>query len=199
MAPGLPAAPDSRGAADLERGTPGDGDAWIPLAEVARPHGVRGELRLKLYNADSDILLEQDAVLLRLKDGKERAVTVDKARRADDAILMKLRTVDDRTRADELRQAQVCVRRSAFPPLDEGEFYVCDLVGARVLMKAGEGTVPLGTVRELRTYPSVEVLVIHAEDGGKDWEVPLVEAFVESVDARAREVVVSSLEGLERG
>ncbi len=41
-------------------------DAWVPLAEVARPHGVRGELRLKLFNEDSDILLEQDEVLLRL-------------------------------------------------------------------------------------------------------------------------------------
>jgi 16S rRNA processing protein RimM len=176
-----------------------DADAWVPLAEIARPHGVKGELRLKLYNADSDILLDQDTVLLRLKDGKEQSASVERARRADDAILMKLRAVDDRTRADELRQAQVCVRRSGFPPLEEGEFYVCDLVGANVLMKAADGVVPLGTVRELRTYPSVEVLVILAADGGKDWEVPLVEAFVESVDTLRREVIVSSLEGLERG
>ena len=33
-------------------------DAWVPLAEVARPHGVRGELRLKLFNKDSDLLLK---------------------------------------------------------------------------------------------------------------------------------------------
>jgi 16S rRNA processing protein RimM len=174
-------------------------DAWVPLAEVARPHGIKGELRLKLYNQDSDILLDQDEVLLRSKEGVEKAVSVDRARRADGAILMKLHAVDDRNAADELRQAQVCVRRSGFPPLEEGEFYVCDVVGARVLMQDGEARVPLGTVRELRTYPSVEVLVIHADDGGKDWEIPLVGAFVESVDAKAHEVVVTSLEGLERG
>jgi len=174
-------------------------DPWVPLAEVARPHGVKGELRLKLYNQDSDILLDQDEVLLRAKDGKERTVSVARARRADDAILMKLDAVDDRDRADDLRQALVCVRRSAFPPLEEGEFYVCDMVGARVLMQEGDGRVPLGTVRELRAYPSVEVLVIAADDGGKDWEVPLVGAFVQSVDAQSREVVVTSLEGLERG
>jgi 16S rRNA processing protein RimM len=138
-------------------------------------------------------------VLLRSKEGAEREVVVDRARRADDAILMKLHGVDDRNGADALRQAQVCVRRSGFPPLEEDEFYVCDVVGARVLMQTGDGRVPLGTVRELRSYPSVEVLVILADDGGKDWEVPLVGAFVESVDAKKREVVVTSLEGLERG
>jgi len=174
--------------------------AWVPLAEVARPHGVRGELRLKLYNQDSDVLLEQDEVLVRLPDGAEHEVSVDRARRADDAILMKLHSVDDRDRADELRGARICVRRGSFPPLDDGEFYVCDVEGARVAMRAsGAGEVVLGTVRELRSYPSVDVLVVSAADGGKDWEIPLVEAFVERVDVPAREVVVTSLEGLERG
>ena len=54
-------------------------------------------------------------------------------------------------------------------------------------------------MRELRSYPSVDVLVVSASDGGKDWEVPLVEAFVERVDVGAGEVVVTSLEGIERG
>jgi len=174
-------------------------DAWVPLAKVARPHGVRGEVRLKLYNADSDILLEQDEVLVRLQDGSEHEVSVDGARRADGAILMKLHSVDDRDRADELREAEVCVRRSSFPALSGGEFYVCDILGSRVLTRDGETTVPIGTVRELRSYPSVEVLVVAADDGGKDWEVPLVEAFVLRVDTASREVVVASLEGLERG
>ncbi len=40
--------------------------AWVPLAEVARPHGVRGELRLRPYNGDSDLLLGLDEVLVRL-------------------------------------------------------------------------------------------------------------------------------------
>jgi ribosomal 30S subunit maturation factor RimM len=31
-----------------------DPNAWVPLAEIARAHGVKGELRLKLYNSDSD-------------------------------------------------------------------------------------------------------------------------------------------------
>jgi 16S rRNA processing protein RimM len=173
---------------------------WIPLAEVARPHGVRGELRLKLYNQDSDVLLEKDTVLVRLKDGTEREMSVARARRADDAILMKLHAVDDRDRADELRGAHICVKRADFPPLEDGEFYVSDLEGAKVSARHGEGELQLlGTVRELRSYPSVDVLVVHASDGGKDWEIPLVAAFIEKLDAEAHEVIVTSLEGIERG
>jgi 16S rRNA processing protein RimM len=173
--------------------------SWIPLAEVARPHGVKGEVRLKLYNRDSDVLLEQEEVLVRFPDGEEQEVSVDRARRADDVILLKLHSVDDRDRADELRGALICVQREAFPPLEEGEFYVCDLERARVEMRRGDALEPLGAVKELRSYPSVDVLVVAADDGGKDWEIPLVAAFVEQVDVERRLVVVTSVEGLERG
>ena len=65
-------------------------DAWVPLAEVMRPHGVQGELRLRLFNRDSDLLLDVEEVLVRFPEGDEQEVSVDAARRANDAILIKL-------------------------------------------------------------------------------------------------------------
>ncbi len=174
-------------------------DAWVPLAEIARPHGVRGELRLKLFNRDSDALLEADEVLVRLPSGEEHEVSVDTARRADQAILMKLHSVDDRTRADEIRGALICIKRDALPPLDDGEFYICDIVDARVVVASGESKGELGTVREVRSYPSVDALVVKTADGGKDYEIPLVGAFVESVDATAGLVTLVTVDGIERG
>jgi 16S rRNA processing protein RimM len=170
-------------------------DDWIPLAEVARPHGVRGELRLKLFNKDSDVLLARDEVLVRLPDGEQHEVSVDHARRADDAILMKLYSIDDRDRADELRGAHVCVQRRDFPPAEAGEFYVCDAKGARVVCQ-GE---LIGTVKDVLNYPTIDALVVKAADGGKDWEVPLVDVFVESLDVAAGEIALKTLDGLERG
>ena len=46
---------------------------WVPLAEVARPHGVWGEVRLKVYNADSELLFSQRDVLVRRPNGGELA------------------------------------------------------------------------------------------------------------------------------
>jgi 16S rRNA processing protein RimM len=169
-------------------------ETWVPLAEVARPHGVRGEVRLNLFNKDSDVLLDRDEVLVRLPDGGEHEVSVERARRADQAILMKLYSIDDRDRAGELRGALVCVRRGDFPPVEEGEFYSCDVLGARVVMDGRE----IGVVRDLRSYPSVDVLVVRATDEGADYEVPLVEAFVDEVDVKGEVVRLKTLEGVER-
>lgn len=174
-------------------------ETWVPLAEIARPHGVRGEVRLRLFNKDSDVLLEQEDVLVRLPDGEEHEVSVDAARRADQAILMKLYSVDDRDRAEDLRGALICVKREAFPKLDEGEFYTCDALGAEVWAhEEGKEPQKLGHVRDLVSYPSVDTLVVRAEDGGADWEVPLVAAFVAEADVTRGRFVVSTLDGIER-
>ncbi len=171
-----------------------DPDTWVPLAEIARPHGVKGELRLRLFNKTSDALLGQDEVLVRLKDGGEHEVSVVRARRADDAILMKLHSVDDRDRAEELRGALVCVRRRDFEEAESGEFYAIDVVGAEVKL-AGER---VGTVAELVTYPSVEVLLVHADDGKGDWEVPLTEMYIARIDVAAKLVELVSLDDIDR-
>jgi 16S rRNA processing protein RimM len=171
-------------------------EAWVPLAQVTRPHGVRGEVRLRPFNRDSDLLLEVDEVLVRFPEGDERQVSVEGARPVPEGILMKLRSVDDRDRAGELRGAMLCVRRRDFPPLEAGEFYACDVEGARVVV---EGGAELGRVMELRAYPTVDVLVVAAADGGRPWEVPLVEAVVKQVDVAAGVVTLATTEGVERG
>lgn len=168
-----------------------DPERWVPLAEIARPHGVKGEVRLKLFNTASDVLLEQDEVLVRTPEGEEHEVSVDRARRADDAILMKLYSVDDRDRAEELRGAHICVRRKNFPPLEAGEHYTIDLVGALAKMNGED----LGKVIDITAYPTVDVLVVN--DGKQLWEIPMSESYVGNIDAAAGLVEVLSLDELE--
>jgi 16S rRNA processing protein RimM len=176
-----------------------DVDAWVPLAEIARPHGVKGELRLRPYNRDSDLLLELDEVLVRLPDGEQHEVSVDGSRRANDAILMKLFSVDDREGAEGLRGALVCVRRRDFPPLDAGEFYACDVEGAQVVVEQdGGGESEVGRVRALKSYPTADVLVVDPPQGGVAWEVPLVPDVVRAVDVAHGRVVLATMAGVEK-
>jgi 16S rRNA processing protein RimM len=166
---------------------------WVEVGLVARPHGVRGEVRVTLHNKESEVLFRVDEVLLRMADGEEHEVSVDAVRPADQAVLVKLHSVDDRDRAENVRGARIFVRRSDFAPLEPGEFYACDVEGARVVVSDAPDRE--GAVKELVNYPSVAVFVV--DFGGARYEVPLVEAFVEKVDAAARLVTLKTLEGLE--
>lgn len=165
---------------------------YVPVAEIARPHGVRGELRLQVYNLGSDLLLTRPPVQLRLPDGAMRDVKIRSARPVNKGILVELEGVTDRDAAEALRGAEVCVRRDLFPAEEEGEFYACDLEGARAVLASGE---EVGRVTAVQSYPSCDVLVIDRGAGGS-LEVPLVDAYVASVDPERAVVELVTIDGL---
>lgn len=175
------------------KASPETGERWVALAVVARPHGIRGEVRLRPYNADSDLLLDVREVMLRKPGGEPKIVSFEHARRANDAILAKLPEVGDRNAAELLRDFEVLVRRSDFPPLEEDEFYVCDILGASVVGPEGA---EIGRVEGLLSYPTAEVFVVAAE-GGEKFEIPLADGFVDRVDVDTKKVFVTA-EAAER-
>lgn len=174
---------------------------YIPLAEIARPHGVHGELRLRIFNEQSDLLLRRPPVRLRMPDGVERDVKLTAARPTNKALLVQIAGVEDRDAAEALRGAMVCVSRDLFPPAEEGEFYACDLEGADVVTASGE---PVGRVQGLVSYPTCDAIVVALSDALRAQErsrpatieIPLVEAYVATVDPEQRKVQLVTLEGL---
>lgn len=164
----------------------------VPIAEVARPHGIRGELRLAVFNEDSSLLTQGRKVRLWLTDGSDRDVTIVSARHSNKALLVHLSEVADRNAAEALRGAQVVVRRTDFPQLDAGEFYACDLEGARAVLSSGE---EVGHVTGIASYPTCDVLVVAR--GAQTLEIPLTDAYVGSVEPERGLVTLLTIEGLD--
>jgi len=173
---------------------------FVPVAEVARPHGIKGELRLKLYNEGSELLTElaqgsrrrgaEVPLKLRLPTGVEQPLVVTSARASNKALLVKFADVVDCNAAEMLRGAVILVPRDAFPPLEEGEFYACDIEGARAMV----GSEQVGIVTELHSYPTCDVLVVNRE--GTSFEVPLTDTYVASVDVAGGVITLVTIEGL---
>jgi 16S rRNA processing protein RimM len=164
-----------------------DRATWVPVAEVNRPHGLRGEVRVRLYNQDSRLLEAGMPVLLRPRGADPRGAVLESVRGGAAGFkLVRLRGIADPDGAAELRGAVVCVQREAFPDLDGGEFYVCDIVGAKLIGPVGE----LGIVEAIATYAGSEVMVVRpAGRAGDTVEIPLVDAFIESVDTESGTVL----------
>jgi 16S rRNA processing protein RimM len=169
-----------------------DRTRFLSIGFVARPHGVRGELRLHLHQADSTALEEVDAVwLVRAGGGEPRRCPIAAARYTEGGILCELEGVTDRDQATLLRGSEVLVERGDLAPLAEGEFYLVDLAGCTVVTRAGQ---PWGVVHDVQELGAHDLLVIH--DGDLERLLPYVPEFVVEVDLAGRRVVVDPPEGL---
>jgi 16S rRNA processing protein RimM len=168
----------------------GSGDV-LRIGRVARAHGVKGELEVRLDWPDSRSLLAAKRLLLSLADGATQSHAIAGKRQTPKGILVRLEGVADRNVAEALCGATVSVLRTDLPPLEEGEYYLCDLVGLGVSGPAGA----VGRVIEIQMYPSVDAIVIEGASGER-FEQPLLPEWLERVDVAGGRIVLRSLDGL---
>jgi 16S rRNA processing protein RimM len=162
----------------------------LEVGRVSKAHGILGELRITPHYEASDSLAHADQIWLGL-NGTSVAYQVERSRAVPRAYLVKLRGVDDRNAAEALHGRTVSVRREALPPLQPGEYYLVDLVGARVIGPDG----PVGEVTGVVSHPTVDVIVMRLTDGGTA-EQALSAPWLAEVDVLARQIILNSLDGL---
>ena len=171
-------------------------DDWVELGYVAKPHGIQGEVHVKLHNPQSTILFEVDEVLARWNGNpaRDRCLAIRAVRpAADGVVLIAFEGVDSRAEAESVRGAGLCVPRGVLPPEEDGEFYVHDIVGAEVVLQ--NGTV-LGKVLDVISYPTVDVVVVR---GPVRYEIPMIEDFVVRLDTVNKVVVVDGVDDFKVG
>jgi 16S rRNA processing protein RimM len=159
---------------------------------LGKPHGVRGEIGLRLFNVESSSLAELDSITVE-RDGRRQTHVVEGARPFTGGLLISLAGVNSREQAAALTNGRVRVARSTLPPPAPGEFYVSDVPGCEVFAEDGAR---LGVVRETFWNGAHDIMVVDdsaAADGGAAAEhlIPLVPEFVRSVDVDARTVQVA--------
>jgi 16S rRNA processing protein RimM len=144
-------------------GSPATGKR-VALAAVAGAHGVKGELRLKLFSDSIDSLARhsrlyvggRDYALRDIKDGGKSAIA-------------RFEGISDRTAAEALRGELVEIDRDQLPPLQEGEYYHSDLIGLPCEDESGRS---VGRVIAVENFGAGDVIEIENADG-KRFMVPM--------------------------
>ncbi len=133
------------------------GERRIALAAVAGAHGVKGELRLKLFSDSVASLSVHEK--LHVGGAERRLLSV---RDSGKGAVARFEGIADRSAAEALRGSLVEVSRSQLPPLEEGEYYHADLIGLPAV--DGHGDL-VGTVVAVENYNAGDLLEIEREDG----------------------------------
>jgi 16S rRNA processing protein RimM len=147
----------------------------VVLAAIAGAHGIRGEVRLKLFAESLESLSRHEAVLVG-----ERQLTLKSVKASGGTAVACFAEIADRGAAEALRGQLVSVPRAALPPLEEGEYYHSDLIG--LICQSPEGE-PLGTVVAVENYGAGDILEVERPDGGR-FMVPFRDGVADLKDGR---------------
>lgn len=133
------------------------GPKRVALAAVAGAHGIKGELRLKLFVEKIASLKAHDSVYI---GGELRKIR--ELRDANKTAIARLDGITDRNAAEALRGQLIEVDRAALPALEEGEYYHADLVGLPCIDHAGNA---LGTVAGIENFGAGDLIEVLLPNG----------------------------------
>jgi len=104
----------------------------VLLGEVIGVFGFRGEVRVLLHHREGTALGRPREVALVAKDGSRRRVRLTVRSGAGKRLVGRIDGVEDEAGAQALVGSRIEVDRAELPPPAEGEWYIHDLIGARV-------------------------------------------------------------------
>ena len=162
----------------------------IAIGLIARPHGVKGMVRVTPLTDTPGRIQALTRVAAEKADGSSVTLVVESARETTGAVLLKLKGVDSLEQADQLRDTYLLVPREACPPLPENTFYVFDLIGFEVKTEDGRA---VGVVNDVLRLPANDAYVVRRDN--QEVLIPAVRDFVR-VDTRQKKIFVHGIEDL---
>ena len=168
-------------------------EGLIAIGEIARVHGLRGEVRVTpLTDHPERFERVTECVLWDATRDERETRRITTARRHGDVLLVTFAGCGSPEEARALVGRLVAVPRSEALPPGEGRFYPWQLEGARVTTEEGR---LIGHVSGIEHAGAQDLWVVAGHDG-REHLIPAVAEIVIDVDVAAGRVVVRPPDGL---
>ncbi len=167
---------------------------YIPIGKIIKPHGVRGELKLKpLTNVDEIFENLKNVFIYAEENRKSFKSTIIDIRKVGKGFIIFLDGINNISLAERLRNFYVCIKKSHLPDLDEGEYFFYQVLDSEVY---DEDQQFIGKVAEIIETGAKNVLVIQREENHRIIEnlIPIVDEFIIRMDLDNGKIFVKVLE-----
>lgn len=167
---------------------------YLLLGEILRPHGIRGELRMRVMTDYPDQIATREYIYLGDDPNANTAkpYQVQQLRMHKGYALLKLKDIDDRNHAELLRNLLVMVHINDAVPLEEDEVYLFQLIGLTARTEDGE---VLGIISDVLETGANDVYVVQGQAYGEVL-IPVTEETIISTNTERGEVLVALPDGL---
>ena len=166
-------------------------EKFLRVGVITTTHGLKGEVKVYPTTDSLERFLDLDEVYLRT-GAQERVLHVNNVRFFKNLVIVKFKEFDRIEDVENLRQAELYVSRENAVPLEEGEYYIGDLIGMEVITDEGE---TLGILEDVIETGANDVYSINSKKYGNVL-IPAIEHCIMDVNIETGKMIVHLLPGL---
>lgn len=164
---------------------------FLEIGQIVNTFGIKGMVKVKPFTDDITRFDRLDKVYVESNKIKKQ-YEIEEVKYHKDLVLIKFKGIDKVEDAEFLRNCYLKVDRKDEPELEEGTYYIVDLLGLDVY--SDEGNL-LGKLDDIYNYGSSDIYVVK-DELGKQLLLPAISDVIKEINLEQKKIVVHILPGL---
>lgn len=166
-------------------------EEYFEIGQIVNTSGLKGILKIKPFTDDIKKFSNLKTIYIKTKNGLTE-FKIEQVRYVKNMVMLKLAGIDIVEEAEKYRNLYIKVLRDQEEELEEGSYYVVDILGCKVNTDANQ---ELGKIVDVFQTGSNDVYVVKDEQG-KQILLPAIKQVIKNVDIKNKIITVHLLEGL---
>ncbi len=166
-------------------------DNYLRVGVITTTHGVRGEV--KVFPTTDDPNRFKDLKKLYLDTGKELlTLEIEGVKFFKQLVILKFKGIDNINEIEKYRGRDLLINREDAVKLEEGEYFIFDLIDSTVYTEDGK---ELGILTEILTTAANDVYVVKTPEA-KEVLIPSIKECILDIDVANKKITVHLLNGM---
>ena len=163
----------------------------LEIGQIVNTFGIKGMVKVKPFTDDIRRFDELKKVYVE-KNSNQTEYEIEEVKYHKDMVLIKFKGIDKVEQAEMLRNSYLTVSRDSVEKLEEGRYYIVDLLGLEVYT---DEQVLLGTLEDIFNTGSNDIYVVKDKQG-KQILLPAIQDVIKQIDIENKKIIVHLLPGL---
>lgn len=163
----------------------------LEVGQIVNTFGIKGEVKVVPFTDDIKRFDELKNVYVKTKK-ESKQYKVENVKYHKNMVLIKLEGINNVESAENLRNAFLEIDRKDAIPLEEGTYFIADLIGLEVYTEEGK---LLGKVDDIYNTGSNDIYVVK-DELGKQILLPGIKEVIKEVLLEQEKIIVHLIPGL---
>ena len=163
----------------------------LEVGQIVNTFGIKGEVKVTPFTDDINRFDNLKKVYVKTKKDS-KLYKVENARYHKNMVLLKLEGIENPEQAELLKNAFLEIDREDAIPLEEGQYFIADLIGLEVYTDEGK---ILGKVDDIYNTGANDIYVVK-DELGKQVLLPGIKDVIKQVDLESKKITVHLIPGL---
>lgn len=163
----------------------------LEVGQIVNTFGIKGFVKVNPWVNDVTRFENLTTIYIKSKNNTKK-YEIEEVKYQKNMVLLKLKGIETIEQAETLRNSYIEIDRLDAIPLEQGEYFIADLLGAEVYSDEGE---LLGILDDIYNTGSSDIYVVKNELG-KTILLPYIDEVIKEIDVENKKIIAHLLKGL---